>query len=170
MRRAANDENSLVGRATNSPKTEIVKTRQIITDQAVIPEYDRANQALSPQKNELEIRVRPCGFLGRGACPRAYGAKRVRVRIREKEGSNIRRSGEHRAFWAPMNQNCTLWALRVAWFESVFFASFLCRFGQRNDVPPRTVANSDKENIQLTQTAKAESSNPPVTQIANPGT
>jgi hypothetical protein len=44
--------------------------------------------------------------------------------------------------------------------ESVFFASFLCRFGQRNDVPPRTVANSDKENSQLKQAAKAESSNP----------
>jgi hypothetical protein len=68
-----------------------------------------------------------------------------------------------------MNRNCTLWTLRVAWFESVFFASFLCRFGQRNDVPPRTVANSDKENIQLTQTAKAESSNPALTPTANPG-
>jgi hypothetical protein len=54
--------------------------------------------------------------------------------------------------------------------ESVFFASFLCRFGQRNDVPPRTVANSDKENIQLKQTAKAESSNPAMTPTANPGT
>ena len=61
-----------------------------------------------------QIRVRPCGFLGKGACPRAYGAKRVRVRIREKEGFNIRGSGEHRAFGAPMNQNCTLWTLRVA--------------------------------------------------------
>jgi len=37
-------------------------------------------------------------------------------------------------------------------------------------VPPRTVANSDKENIQLTQTAKVESSNPALTQTANPGT
>ncbi|WP_216857634.1 hypothetical protein, partial [Burkholderia sp. S171] len=69
-------------------------------------------------------------------------------------------SGEHRAFGAPMNQNCTLWTLRVAGVESVFFASFLCRFGQRNDVPPRTVANSDKENIRLTQTTNPESSNP----------
>jgi hypothetical protein len=54
--------------------------------------------------------------------------------------------------------------------ESVFFASFLCRFGQRNDVPPRTVANSDKEDIQFTQTAKAESSNPALTQTVNAGT
>jgi hypothetical protein len=55
-------------------------------------------------------------------------------------------------------------------FESVFFASFLCRFGQRNDALPRAVANSDKENIQLAQTANSESSNPVLTQIANPGT
>jgi hypothetical protein len=54
--------------------------------------------------------------------------------------------------------------------ESVFFASFLCRFGQRNDVPPRTVANSDKEKIRLMQTANAESSNPAMNQTANAGT
>jgi hypothetical protein len=48
--------------------------------------------------------------------------------------------------------------------ESVFFASFLCRFGQRNDVPPRTVANSDKEISQPKQTTNAESSNPALTQ------
>jgi len=47
-----------------------------------------------------------------------------------RRGSHILRSGEHRAFGAPMNQNCTLWTLWIAWFESVFFASFLCRFGQ----------------------------------------
>jgi hypothetical protein len=33
-----------------------------------------------------------------------------------------------------------------------------------------TVANSDKENSQLTQTAKAESSNPALTPTANPKT
>jgi hypothetical protein len=65
---------------------------------------------------------------------------------------------------------CTLWTLTSPRFESVFFASFLCRFGQRNDVPPRTVANSDKENIQLTQAANPESSNPALTPTANPGT
>ena len=69
-------------------------------------------------------------------------AKRVGIRVRRKRGSHIRGSGEHRAFGAPMNRNCTLWTLRVVWFESVFFASFLCRFGQRNDAPPRAVANS----------------------------
>jgi hypothetical protein len=44
-----------------------------------------------------------------------------------KRGSNIRRSGEHRAFGVPMNENCTLWTLTSPRFESVFFASFLCR-------------------------------------------
>src|SRR5471032_2895486 len=36
----------------------------------------------------------------------------------------------------------------------------------RNDVPPRTVANSDKEISSLRQTTKAESSNPAMTQTA----
>jgi hypothetical protein len=55
-------------------------------------------------------------------------------------------------------------------FESAFFASFLCRFGQRNDAPPRAVAKSDKENSQLRQTANPESSNPAMTPTANAGT
>ena len=71
-------------------------------------------------------------------------AKRVGICVRRRRVSNIRGSGEHRAFGAPMNENCTLWTLRVAWFESVFFASFLFRFGKRNDALPRAVANSDK--------------------------
>jgi hypothetical protein len=37
-------------------------------------------------------------------------------------------------------------------------------------VPPRTVANSDKEKSQLKQTANAESSNPASTPPANPRT
>jgi hypothetical protein len=63
-----------------------------------------------------------------------------------------------------MNRNCTLWTLKGSVVESAFFASFLCRFGQRNDVPPRTVANSDKEISQLTQTTNTESTNPALTQ------
>src|SRR5471030_1551806 len=69
-----------------------------------------------------------------------------------------------------MNGDCTLSTLMSRCFESVFFASFLCRFGQRNDVPPRAVANSDKENIQLLQTTNTESSNPALTPTANAGT
>ena len=66
--------------------------------------------------------------------------------------------------------DCTLGQLMSPRSESVFFASFLCRFGQRNDVPPRTVANSDKENSQLRQTTNPESNNPASTTTANPGT
>src|SRR6201746_1244792 len=40
-------------------------------------------------------------------------AKRVGIRVRRRRGSHIRGSGEHRAFGAPMNRNCTLWTLRV---------------------------------------------------------
>ncbi len=63
--------------------------------------------------------------------------------------------------------NCTLGQLMSPRSESVFFASFLCRFGQRNDVPPRTVANSDKEKSQLKQATNAESTNPAMTPTAN---
>src|SRR5471030_722951 len=65
-------------------------------------------------------------------------------------------------------ENCTLGQLMSPRSESVFFASFLCRIGQRNDVPPRTVANSDKENSQLRQTTNTESSNPSLTQNRQP--
>ena len=40
-------------------------------------------------------------------------AKRVRTCVRRRRVSHIRSSGEHRAFGAPMNENCTLWTLRV---------------------------------------------------------
>src|SRR5471032_813065 len=66
--------------------------------------------------------------------------------------------------------NCTLCQLMSPRSESAFFASFLCRFGQRNDVPPRTVANSDKEKVRLKQTTNSESSNPAMTLTATPGT
>ena len=66
------------------------------------------------------------------------------------------------------HRNRTLGQLTSPRSESVFFASFLCRFGQRNDVPPRTVANSDKEISKPKQTTNPESSNPALTQTANP--
>src|ERR1700676_1760325 len=94
-------------------------------------------------------------------------AKRVGICVRRGRGSNILQSGEHRAIRCQKLLACTLGTLTRPWLESAFFASFLCRFGQRNDVPPRTVANSDKEKIRLTQTTKAESSNPASTQTAN---
>ena len=62
---------------------------------------------------------------------------------------------------------CTLGQLMSPRFESAFFASFLCRFGQRNDAPPRAVANSYKEMSQRKQTTNPESSNPALTLTAN---
>src|SRR5476649_337649 len=38
--------------------------------------------------------------------------------------SHILRSGEHRAFGAPMNGNCTLWTLRVAWLKALSLLRF----------------------------------------------
>src|SRR5471032_72934 len=38
--------------------------------------------------------------------------------------SHILRSGEHRAFGAPMNGNCTLWTLRVAWLKAFSLLRF----------------------------------------------
>jgi hypothetical protein len=45
-------------------------------------------------------------------------------------------------------------------FESVFFASFLFRFGKRNDAPPRAVANRAKEISQDKTREDLKSSNP----------
>src|SRR5882757_3959734 len=51
-------------------------------------------------------------------------AKRVGIRVRRKRGSHIRGSGEHRAFGAPMNRNCTLWTLRVVWLKAFSLLRF----------------------------------------------
>ena len=54
-------------------------------------------------------------------------AKRVGICVRRRRVSHIGGSGEHRAFGVPEYKNCTLWTLTSPRFESVFFASFLCR-------------------------------------------
>ena len=51
-------------------------------------------------------------------------AKRVRTRVRRRRVSHIRGSGEHRAFGAPMNGNCTLWTLRVVWLKALSLLRF----------------------------------------------
>src|SRR5471030_3136947 len=51
-------------------------------------------------------------------------AKRVTTRVRRRRVSHIRGSGEHRAFGAPMNRNCTLWTLRVAWLKAFSLLRF----------------------------------------------
>ena len=47
--------------------------------------------------------VRPRGLFGNGACPRAYRAKRVRVRIREKEGFKHPWFWRAPCFWGAKN-------------------------------------------------------------------
>ena len=49
------------------------------------------------------------GFLGNGACPRAYGAKRVRVRIREKEGFTHPSLLRAPCFWGAKNAETARW-------------------------------------------------------------
>src|ERR1700722_14470878 len=51
-------------------------------------------------------------------------AKRVRTRVRRRRVSHIRGSGEHCAFGAPMNGNCTLWTLRIAWLKAFSLLRF----------------------------------------------
>src|ERR1700680_2861727 len=85
-----------------------------------------------------------------------------------RRGSHIGESGEHRGIRCQKLLACTRGTLTSRWLESAFFASFLCRFGQRNDVPPRTVVNSGKENSQHITTADLSSSNPALTPTANP--
>jgi hypothetical protein len=123
------------------------------------------------KKGEAVNRVRPCCFLGGECLPES-------VRGEACACKNSREGGVHTSvvlastvlLGYQKHENCTLGQLMSPRSESVFFASFLCRFGQRNDVLPRTVANSDKEKSQLKQTAKAKSSNPAMTPTANPGT
>jgi hypothetical protein len=65
------------------------------------------------------------------------------------------------------HESCTLWTLRSPRFESVFFASFLCRFGKRNDAPPRAVAKRAKEDSQDRTCEDLKSSNPALTPTTN---
>jgi hypothetical protein len=68
------------------------------------------------------------------------------------------------------HESCTLWTLMSPRFESVFFASFLFRFGKRNDAPPRAVAKRAKKISQNKTREDLKSSNPALTPTANPRT
>src|SRR5471032_1552810 len=72
---------------------------------------DQSTQTIksSHQKAKFQLRVRPCWFLGKRACPRAYGAKRVRVRIREKEGFKHRWFWRAPCFWGAKNVETARW-------------------------------------------------------------
>src|SRR5476649_1103424 len=56
-----------------------------------------------PSSKRGRTMVRPCELFGNGACPRAYGAKRVRVRIREKEGFTHPSLWRAPCFWGAKN-------------------------------------------------------------------
>src|SRR5471032_1116058 len=95
--------------------------------------------------------------------------------------SHIRGSGEHRAFGAPMNRNCTLWTLRVAWLKAFSLLRFFvaldkemtCRHAQwlivikrraNSGRPLRPKAATRHQPRPLT----LEPSNPALTPTANP--
>src|SRR5471030_2738254 len=64
---------------------------------------------LTHEEPRQQIRVRPSWFLGKRACPRAYGAKRVRVRIREKEGFTHPWFWRAPCFWGAKNLETARW-------------------------------------------------------------
>src|SRR5471032_1039361 len=85
--------------------------------EAVTHENKRANhadQAVNPARNEAAY-MREAGHvpwqlvLARGHWWRSVSMSG----FARRRGSHIGGSGEHRAFGAPMNRNCTLWTLRV---------------------------------------------------------
>src|SRR5471032_48853 len=74
--------------------------------------------------------------------------------------SNIRRSSEHRATREPKAVACTLGTLNTDCGEAFSLLRFFVAVGQRNEVPPRTVANSDKKFSSHTTRANVRSNNP----------
>ncbi len=95
--------------------------------------------------------------MGRCSCPRALVAKRGDVRIREKEGFNFPWFCEHRSTREPKAVVCTLGTLNTDCGEAFSLLRFFVAVGQRNEVPPRTVANSDKKYSQHTTRANVSS-------------
>src|SRR5271154_6385052 len=77
--------------------------------------------------------------------------------------SNIGGSSEHRATREPKAVACTLGTLKADCGEAFSLLRFFVAVGQRNEVPPRTVANSDKKYRQHSTRANVSSSNPALT-------
>src|SRR5471030_2096470 len=103
----------------------------------------------------------PCGFLWHSCLPESVRGEACACKNSREGGVQTSVALASTVLLGCQKRGgCTLGQLTSPRSESVFFASFLCRFGQRNDVPPRTVANSDKEKSQLKQTAKAETWHP----------
>jgi len=111
MREAVPDANvHATHQRTHQPAQQRLKQQ---TQQVVIAGLaSRLPSAQSTQSSYQETepckRVRRSGFLGKGACPRALVAKRVYVRIREKEGFT------HPALWrAPCFWGTYEWDLHA---------------------------------------------------------
>ncbi len=98
-------------------------------------------------------------------CPRALVAKRGDVGIREKEGFKCPWFCEHRATREPKAVACTLGTLKTDCGKAFSLLRFFVAVGQRNEVPPRTVANSDKKYSSYKTRADVSSSNPASTPI-----
>ncbi len=77
-----------------------------------------------------------------------------------RRGANIRGSCEHRATREPKAVVCTLGTLNTDCGEAFSLLRFFVAEGPRNEVPPRTVANSDKKFSSHTTRANVSSSNP----------
>jgi len=119
-------------------------------------------------------------FLGR---VQSLVAKRVRTCVRRRRVSHIRGSGEHRAFGAPMNENCTLWTLRVAWLKAFSLLRFFvakdqemtCRHAQWLTVIKRKSDSCRPLALKATprhqpRPPTLEPGSPASTPTANPGT
>src|SRR5277367_2725899 len=74
--------------------------------------------------------------------------------------SSVRRSSEHRSTREPKAVVCTLGTLKTDCGEAFSLLRFFVAVGQRNEVPPRTVANSDKKFSSHKTRANVRSSNP----------
>src|ERR1700735_3231917 len=105
----------------------------------------------------IQVRGAPC------SCPRALVAKRGDVRIREKEGFKCPWLCAHRATREPKAVVCTLGTLNTDCGEAFSLLRFFVAVGQRNEVPPRTVANSDKKFSSHRTNTNLSSSNPALT-------
>jgi hypothetical protein len=87
-----------------------------------------------------------------------------------RRGSNIRRSSEHRATREPKAVACTLGTLKTDCGKAFSLLRFFVAEGPRNEVPPRTVANSDKKFSQHKTRANVCSNNPAPTPTPTPTT
>ena len=74
--------------------------------------------------------------------------------------STVRSSSEHRSIREPKAVVCTLGTLNIDCWTAFSLLCFFVAEGPRNEVPPRTVANSDKKFSQHTARANVRSNNP----------